>query len=99
MSPNGGRTGRRGARPAQGGLKWARIPAPRLTCSTTPAARPMTFRILLAIVSLTIAGAPSIGRAEAPRPRLIVVVSVDQLAAEYLERFSPGFSDKGIFRL
>ena len=31
-------------------------------------------------------------------PKLVVVVSVDQFAYEYLERFRAGFDDKGIFR-
>ncbi len=58
-----------------------------------------TFRTGVALAFLGVVAWPPIGRAaEAPRPRLVVVVSVDQLAAEYLERFSSGFSDKGIFR-
>src|SRR5436853_5584798 len=59
----------------------------------------MTFRACLALALLTIVAQPSNCRADAARPRLVVVVSVDQLAAEYLERFSSGFSEKGIFRL
>lgn len=31
-------------------------------------------------------------------PRLVVILSVDQLSYEYLERFSENFSEKGIFR-
>ncbi|HEV8001016.1 MAG TPA: alkaline phosphatase family protein [Planctomycetaceae bacterium] len=31
-------------------------------------------------------------------PRLVVVVSVDQFAYEYLERFRAGFDDRGLFR-
>ncbi len=31
-------------------------------------------------------------------PKLVVVVSVDQFAYEYLERFRAGFDDKGLFR-
>jgi predicted AlkP superfamily pyrophosphatase or phosphodiesterase len=31
-------------------------------------------------------------------PALVVVISVDQLAYEYLDRFRPGFDDRGIFR-
>src|SRR3954449_2629029 len=31
-------------------------------------------------------------------PALIVVVSVDQLAQDYLERFDANFSDSGLFR-
>src|SRR5256885_5795715 len=57
------------------------------------------FRACLALALLGVVARPSDGAADAARPRLVVVVSVDQLAAEYLERFSPGFSDKGIFRL
>ncbi|MFO0902102.1 MAG: alkaline phosphatase family protein [Pirellulales bacterium] len=37
--------------------------------------------------------------AAAERPRLAVIVSVDQLCYEYLERFQAGFSDGGFFRL
>lgn len=32
------------------------------------------------------------------KPRLVVIVSVDQLCYEYLERFRAGFSDQGFFR-
>src|SRR5712671_4889202 len=77
-----------------------RIAAPcSILCTISSDASPMTiFRACLALALLSVFARPSISRAET-RPRLVVVVSVDQLAAEYLERFSPGFSEKGIFRL
>jgi predicted AlkP superfamily pyrophosphatase or phosphodiesterase len=37
-------------------------------------------------------------RAADGTPSMVVVVSVDQLAYEYLERFQAGFSDQGLFR-
>jgi predicted AlkP superfamily pyrophosphatase or phosphodiesterase len=37
-------------------------------------------------------------RAADDTPRLVVVVSVDQFAYEYLERFRAGFHDQGLFR-
>jgi len=40
---------------------------------------------------------PSRG-ADSTAPRLVILVSVDQLAYEYLERFDKNFTDEGIFR-
>jgi hypothetical protein len=56
------------------------------------------LRLCAILASLGFLGVARLAGADAPRPRLVVVVSVDQLAAEYLERFSAGFSDRGIFR-
>lgn len=47
---------------------------------------------LLAVFGLT-AGAEA-----AEKPKLVVVVSVDQLCQDYLIRFSDNFADKGLFR-
>lgn len=45
--------------------------------------------------SLCVAGTV---RAADETPRLVVVISVDQFAYEYLERFRAGFDDRGLFR-
>ncbi|MDR2885853.1 MAG: alkaline phosphatase family protein [Rikenellaceae bacterium] len=51
--------------------------------------------LLFSIFSLqTIAG-----QAQTPRPRLVVQIVVSQMRYDYLERFGPNFSDKGIGRL
>ena len=47
---------------------------------------------LLAVFGLTT------GAQTAERPKLVVVVSVDQLCQDYLIRFRDNFSDKGLFR-
>src|ERR1043166_1616284 len=61
--------------------------------------RPYAARCLFVALLAGLTGPPMVGWAATRQPALIVVVSVDQLAAEYLERFSAGFSEKGIFRL
>jgi predicted AlkP superfamily pyrophosphatase or phosphodiesterase len=48
-------------------------------------------------VSLTV-GAGQPGFAADETPKLVVVISVDQFAYEYLERFRAGFDPQGIFR-
>src|SRR5262245_21870687 len=54
-------------------------------------------RFCFALALLSVVGRLPDCRADA-RPRLIVVVSVDQMAYEYLERFREGFSERGIVR-
>jgi len=49
------------------------------------------------IAALWCCGPIPLGRA-AERPRLVVVVSVDQLRYEYLERFRANFAEQGFFR-
>src|SRR6476646_10457833 len=53
-------------------------------------------RLLLG-VALAVAFAGNVTVAN-ETPRLVVVVSVDQFAYEYLERFRPAFEPSGIFR-
>lgn len=53
----------------------------------------------LAIPILTLAAAPAAPAPSAPTPRLAVVISVDQMRADYLERFAPYFGDGGFKRL
>jgi hypothetical protein len=53
---------------------------------------------LLALGCL-LASAALAGPAPAPRPNLVVVISLDQFPAEYLERFRPYFVEGGINRL
>jgi hypothetical protein len=62
----------------------------------------MPFRgILPACPLLAILGAlmPALAADKAEVPALVVVVSVDQLAYEYLDRFAKNFADDGVFRL
>jgi predicted AlkP superfamily pyrophosphatase or phosphodiesterase len=57
-------------------------------------------RLLLAVTLLSLAQVSS--AAESPPslpPRLIVIVSVDQLAYEYLERFKDRYSEDGFFKM
>lgn len=57
--------------------------------------------LLLATVmgAANILGAPHLAAGQASaRPKLIVVISVDQLAYTYLERFRAGFAEDGFFR-
>jgi predicted AlkP superfamily pyrophosphatase or phosphodiesterase len=54
--------------------------------------------LLCAAVSCVLVCHSSRARAESDTPSLVVVVSVDQLAYEYLERFRAGFDERGIFR-
>ncbi len=56
----------------------------------------MPARSLLCLALLTFAAA---SRAADPAPRLVVVLSVDQLRADYLERFRPYFGEGGFKRL
>lgn len=51
--------------------------------------------VLTAVIGLA---APTVASRAADRPRLVVVVSVDQLRYEYLERFRGNFAEDGFFR-
>lgn len=55
------------------------------------------MRVFLILGALTLSGA-SLAAAEPP-PRLAVVVTVDQMRADYLERFRPWFGEGGFKRL
>jgi hypothetical protein len=55
----------------------------------------MTIFSLLRSVFFGLALLASVGAQEAPPPRLVVVISVDQLRADYLERFRPHFGPGG----
>ncbi len=57
----------------------------------------MCHRVLLAVLGLALGGA-GLAAAEPP-PRLAVVISVDQMRADYLERFRPYFTEGGFKRL
>jgi len=54
------------------------------------------FRLALAFAAAAALIAPTLTAAE--KPKLIVAVSVDQFAQEYLIRFADNFSDSGAFR-
>ncbi len=54
------------------------------------------FHVLLALVVILAASAPASAADQCPS--LVVLVSVDQFAYEYLERFDAGFSPQGLFR-
>ncbi len=64
------------------------------------ARRPLTGSALLLClgVCVLLAGAGRFASAADGTPNLVVVVSVDQFAYEYLERFRAGFDPQGIFR-
>lgn len=61
--------------------------SPRFTMSVRPS---------LCLALLILGG---VSRAAEPAPRLVVVISVDQLRADYLERFRPHFGEGGFKRL
>lgn len=44
---------------------------------------------LLAALGLAASAAPPLARADAPRPRLVVLIAVDQLRGDYIPRFAP----------
>src|SRR5271155_660687 len=53
---------------------------------------------IVSIAATLTVGAGELGLAADGPPKLVVVVSVDQFAYEYLERFRAGFDPHGIFR-
>lgn len=58
-----------------------------------------SWRCALALVVGAVVGAPETRVARgADRPRLVVVVSIDQMCAEYLERFRANLAEDGFFR-
>lgn len=58
-----------------------------------------SLHLLLAAVLLLLAGLASAAEPAAPqRPKLVVVLTIDQLRADYLERMRPRFSDEGLFK-
>ena len=61
-----------------------------LTCACTGGAPP---------AALGDAGAPPAAGEAATRPKLLVVLVIDQFRADYLSRFAPYFGDKGFKRL
>jgi arylsulfatase A-like enzyme len=53
----------------------------------------MIAALVLAVSVITLAGPPRIAGTQAPTaPRLVVIITVDQLRADYLERFRPQFT-------
>ena len=60
-----------------------------------PLRRLLYVRLILAAAMLVATTSPL---AAAERPKLIVVLSVDQLCQDYLVRFADNFSDSGAFR-
>lgn len=56
------------------------------------------MRFLLLIIGLLVASTPLLAQGRALPPKLIVQITVDQLRADLIERFSTGFSEGG-FRL
>jgi hypothetical protein len=60
----------------------------------------VSLRLAVVGAVALVAVAAGLARAEEPvRPKLVVVVSVDQLCYDYLERFHENFNDDGFFRL
>src|SRR5690242_9383000 len=58
-----------------------------------------SYARLAAIVSVLLLAPGIKPAAAADGPALVVVVSVDQLAYDYLERFRKNFADDGVFAL
>ena len=53
----------------------------------------MIAALVLAVSVITLAGPPRVARPQAPTaPRLVVIITVDQLRADYLERFRSQFT-------
>src|SRR5713101_6385058 len=56
------------------------------------------FRRILCLLLGPVAGSP-LSAAPGTPPKLVVVIVVDQMRSDYLDRFSPYFGDKGFQRL
>lgn len=56
-------------------------------------------KLAVFVLLFAILGAIRPDSARAESPRLVVIVSVDQLCQNYLERFSKNFADEGFFRM
>ena len=84
------------------------MPPLRLTCATTPVMVRLPIRHLMSQRRLLVLAAlfvsPVVARAAEPtvpteRPKLAVIISVDQLRGDYLTKFRPYFGEGGFKRL
>ena len=64
--------------------------------------RPINFRriaTLTIILAAALAPLSALAADPAPPPRLVVVVSIDQLRGDFMQRFDPFFGDEGFRRV